>query len=52
MAIEYMYWSIVSYMGILDDSQTCEGISNEWLPCSKEKLESMDTKVYALITDP
>ena len=26
MAIEYMYWSIVSWMGILDDPSTCNGI--------------------------
>ena len=30
MAIEYMYWAIVSYMGILDDPQTAAGIANEW----------------------
>ena len=34
MAIEYMYWSIVSWMGILNDPATCNGIANEWEPCS------------------
>ena len=32
MMIEYMYWAIVSYMGILDDAQTAQGIANEWEP--------------------
>ncbi len=52
MATEYIYWAQVSNMGILDDAQTCAGIANEWEPCSKALLESMDTLVYALITDP
>jgi hypothetical protein len=52
MAIEYIYWAQVSNMGILDDSQTCAGIANEWQPCTRALLESMDTLMYALITDP
>ena len=52
MMIEYMYWSIVSNMGILDDPQTCYGIADEWEPCSPELFESMDVLMYALITDP
>ena len=52
MAIEYLYWAQVSNMGILNDPQTCQGIANEWEPCSPELLESMDTLVHALITDP
>jgi hypothetical protein len=52
MAIEYVYWAQVSNMGILDDPQTCQGIANEWEPCSPDLLESMDVLVYALITDP
>jgi hypothetical protein len=52
MMIEYMYWAIVSNMGILDDTQTCSGIANEWEPCSPELFESMDVLMYALITDP
>jgi hypothetical protein len=51
MAIEYMYWAQVSNMGILNDTETCDGIANEWEPCSKDLLESMDVLVYALITD-
>ena len=52
MAIEYLYWAQVSNMGILNDTQTCDGIANEWKPCSRDLLESMDVLVYALITDP
>jgi hypothetical protein len=52
MAIEYLYWAQVSNMGILDDAQTCAGIANEWEPCRRELLESMDTLMFALITDP
>jgi hypothetical protein len=39
-------------MGILNDTQTCDGIANEWEPCSRDLLESLDALVYALITDP
>jgi len=52
MAIEYMYWAIVSYMGILDDLQTASGIANEWEPYNATLLQSMDTLMYSLITNP
>jgi len=52
MMIEYMYWAIVSYMGILDDAQTASGIANEWEPYNATLLQSMDVLMYALITDP
>ena len=52
MAIEYMYWAIVSNMGILDDPQTASGISNEWEPYNATLLQSMDTLMYNLITNP
>jgi len=50
-AIEYFYWSIVSYMGILDDPQTCSGIFNEWEPCSPELFQNTDILMHSLITD-
>ena len=50
-AIEYFYWSIVSYMGILDDPQTCSGIYNEWEPCSPELFENTDILMHSLIID-
>lgn len=52
IAIEYMYWAIVSNMGILNDASTCSGIANEWEPCSPELFQTMDALMYALITDP
>ena len=52
MMIEYMYWAIVSYMGILNDSQTANGIANEWEPYNATLLQSMDPLMYSLITDP
>ena len=52
MAIEYIYWALVSYMGILDDAQTAQGIANEWEPYNATLLQSMDVLMYALITDP
>ena len=52
MMIEYMYWAIVSYMGILNDLQTAQGISDEWEPYNSTLLQSTDTLMYNLITDP
>jgi len=52
MMIEYMYWAIVSYMGILNDPQTAQGISDEWEPYNATLLQSKDVLMYALITDP
>ena len=51
MTIEYIYWAIVSYMGILDDAQTAQGIGNEWEPYNATLLQSTDILMYALITD-
>ena len=52
MAIEYMYWSIVSHMGILNDTQTCNGINNEWELCVPELFQNTDVAMYDLITNP
>ena len=52
MMIEYMYWAIVSYMGILNDPQTAQGISDEWEPYNLTLLQSMDTLMYNLIAAP
>jgi len=51
MMIEYFYWALVSNMGILDDPQTATGIANEWEPYNATLLQSMDTLMYALITN-
>ena len=52
MAAEYIYWAQVSNMEILNDSDTCSGIANEWEPCSQALLKKMDPLIYALITNP
>ena len=52
MAIEYLYWMTVTNMGILNDTPTCNGIANEWEPCSPALLQSMDLLGHALITNP
>ncbi len=52
MAMEYLYWCIVTNMGILADEQTCEGIADEWEPCTPVLFEATDTLMYYLVTDP
>ena len=52
MAMEYLYWCIVSDMGILNDTQTCNGIDNEWELCSPELFESTDLAMHAVVNDP
>ncbi len=52
MAIEYIYWAQVSNMGILDNEETCEGIADEWEPCTRALLETMDPLIFTLVTDP
>ena len=51
MMIEYMYWALVSNMGILDNAQTTSGIANEWEPYNATLLQSMDILMYDLIID-
>ena len=51
MAIEYLYWCIVSYMGILDDIQTCNGIANEWELCSPELFEQTDIVMHQVVSN-
>ena len=51
MAIEYLYWCIVTNMGILADAATCAGIANEWEPCTPMLFEETDTLMHALITN-
>ena len=52
MAMEYLYWCIVTNMGILADEQTCQGIADEWEPCTPELFETTDTLMYNIVTDP
>ena len=52
MAIEYLYWSIATHMGFLEDPDICEGIYNEWELCTPAELEERDIKIHSLITNP
>ena len=52
MAIEYLYWCVVSYMGILDDIQTCNGIANEWEPCTPELFAQTDIVMHQIVSNP
>ncbi len=51
MAMEYLYWCVVTNMGILADTQTCNGIANEWEPCTPTMFESIDTLMFNLVTN-
>lgn len=52
MSLEYLYWSIVSKMNILNDTESCDGIANEWKLCSPALFTSTDTLMNKLISDP
>ena len=52
MAIEYIYWAIVSNMGVLDDSQTASGIADEWELYSPYLLQVTDSLIFSLISNP
>ena len=52
MAMEYLYWCVVSDMGILDDTQTCNGIDNEWELCTPELFESTDITMFEIVNNP
>ena len=51
MAMEYLYWCIVTNMGLLDNNMICWGISNEWELCTPEEFENTDVLMHAIITD-
>ena len=51
MAIEYLYWALVTKMGILDDPQTASGIADEWELYSAALLEETDVLMHQLISD-
>ena len=38
-------------MGILNDVTTCNGIANEWEPCTPELFEETDLMMHALINN-
>lgn len=52
MAMEYLYWCIVTNMGLLDNNMICSGISDEWELCTAEEFEATDVLMHAIITNP
>ena len=52
MAIEYLYWCIVTNMGLLDNNIICNGISDEWELCDQQEFESTDNLMYNIINNP
>ncbi len=52
MAVEYFYWALTTKLGAQSDPERCEWISNEWALCTPNQLESGDTLIWALLTDP
>ena len=53
-AVEYFYWGLTTLFGAQGDlhSAQCEATILEWEPCTRAKLEAMDVKLYALLTNP
>ncbi len=52
MAMEYLYWCIVTNMGLLENNMICGGISDEWELCTPEEFEATDILMHDIITDP
>ena len=52
MAMEYLYWCIVTNMGLLDNNMICNGISDEWELCSVDDFQNTDILMYNIITNP
>ena len=48
---EYFYWSLTSLLGAQDFPGRYDQISDEWKANTPALVESMDTAVYALLTD-
>ncbi len=52
MAMEYLYWSIVANMGLLDNNMVCNGISDEWELCTQEDFQNIDVNMFAILLNP
>jgi len=52
MAVEYLYWATTTRLGMQSDPQRCQWIANEWELCDAAALQSTDTQIWALLTDP
>jgi hypothetical protein len=50
MATEYIYWSMSSILGA--QANRLSDISQEWKLNTKTKVQSTDTRIYSLLTNP
>lgn len=51
MAIEYLYWSIGTNMGLFDNDNICLNIKDEWELCSPELFRKTDLLMFSIIND-
>ena len=51
MAMEYLYWCIVTNMNLLSSPEICGGISNEWELCTPYLFETTDSLMSSLVND-
>lgn len=52
MVTEYTYWSLTSILGAQNFAGRYEEISGEWRLNTKEKVESQDPAINAILTNP
>ena len=51
MAMEYLYWCIVTNMDLLSSPEICGGISYEWELCTPYLFETTDSLMFSLVND-
>ena len=52
MATEYLYWALTSILGAQASQERCSEVNWEWRLCTRAQVETTDTAVYQLLTDP
>ena len=52
--VDYCYWGLTTLLGAQGDLHParCPMLQDEWEACDKAKLQAMDVKLYALLTNP
>jgi len=50
--IEYLYWALTSMIGAQDSAARLDEIEHEWKLNTRELVESTDTAIFALLTNP
>ena len=49
---EYFYWGLTSILGAQADPDRCDEIEEEWELCNLGLVQSRDSSLYAILTDP